>query len=350
MLASAGLILGLAFQPSFFAPEIHGDQSVTFTLTAPAAQIVSVRGDWMAGPKGLAITRQTGGVWTLTTAPLPAGVYLYCFWVDGLRAADPLNRRVKNGYPGLSSFFEVAPAPPAARGVTHVHFYTDKHTGRQRRAHVHTPPSFRRDGARLPVLYLLHGSSDSDRDWLELGGAGEILDRLIADGRAVPMVLAMPDGHPYPSLDVSTRAANLAELGADLTDTLMPLLEREYRVASAPKHRAIAGLSMGGAQAIHFGVAYPTLFGLAGGFSAPSDIPFGSTLLDALRLGPRVRKRPRFWLACGIDDPLLAEARRVHAELTSSGIASEWHETGGAHDWATWRGHLAMLAPLLFRR
>lgn len=340
----------VAVTPLLTAPQIHPDRSVTFALDAPRASSVSLWGDWMPGGTPVPMTRGSSAeAWSLTVPALNPGAYLYCFWVDGLRVADPRNRQVKNGFPGLSSILRIPGAPlPEPRGVAHVHVYRGS-GGSLRRLHIYTPAGYEKRRGPWPVLYLLHGSSDSDRDWLELGQAGEILDRLISERRAKPMLLVMPDGHPYPSLDVSTRAKNLDVLAADLRDHIMPLAERNYQASSRPSRRAIAGASMGGVQALHLAALRPADFSAVAGFSAPGDVPSGRTLRQAWPVPGKKHAEPEFWLACGREDEFLPDAEKVAAYLRQTGRTIHWALTGGAHSWATWREHLELFLERLFR-
>jgi enterochelin esterase-like enzyme len=349
MLLPTLVAAALAAQISFAGPDVSRDHTVVLSVAAPLATAVRLWGDWMTAEAGVPMTRGADGVWTAVTPALSPGPHLYAFFVDGLRVADPANRRVKNGYPGVSSVLDVPGegAVSDARGVTHIHTYVNGETGRVRSLHVYTPAGFSA-ATRLPVVYLLHGSTDTDRDWTRLGQAGEILERLVRDGTARPMLLVMPDGHPYTSLDVSTRAANLRLLDDEIVQTIAPLVERVYHPASGAATRAIAGASMGGAQALHLAARHPGMFGTVVGFSAPGDIPSGPMLVDAWRGHPRDRQ-PGVWLFCGAADPFLAEARLVRDQLQKLGQRVDWTETSGAHDWPTWRGHLESALRRLFR-
>jgi len=331
-------------------PVVRSDGSVTLTVTAPRATVVRAWGDWQRGEAGEPMQRQNDGLWTLTTAPLPPGPHLYAFLVDGLRLADPENRRVKNGFPGVSSIVEI-PDPSLADlpvGVVHVHTYPHPESGRPRTVHVYTPAGFTAR-SRLPVLYLLHGSTDSDRDWLALGQAGRLLERAVRAGTATPMLLVMPDGHPHPSLDVSTRPENLRQLQRELVDVIVPLVERDYHPAPGIAKRAIAGASMGGAQALHLAARAPGLFGTVVGLSAPPDIPEGETLKSAWQKRAAAAPAVRFLLLCGVDDSYLEIAREAATVLKAAGATVDWRETPGGHDWSTWRDHLDRVLPLLFR-
>jgi enterochelin esterase-like enzyme len=234
------------------SPVVHADRSIELTLAAPHASTVRVWGDWQPDGAEQPMPRGDNGVWTLKTGPLSPGPHLYAFVVDGLRMADPTNRRVKNGYPGVSSIIDI-PNPLLAglkTGVVHVHTYTGPETSLARTFHVYTPAGFTAR-SRLPVLFLLHGSSDSDRDWLALGQAAQLLGQAVNAGTAQPMLLVMPDGHPYPSLDVSTRSENLRLLQRELQEIITPTIERHYHPAPGVEKRAAVGASMGGAQVLH---------------------------------------------------------------------------------------------------
>jgi enterochelin esterase family protein len=343
------LLLALLQTAPAEPPTVHPDGSITLTIKVPRASTVRIWGDWQDDDSGAPMRRLDDGTWTLTTGPLSPGPHLYAFIVDDLRVADPRNRRVKNGYPGVSSIVDIPDASLSKlpTGVVHVHTFTNSRTGRTRTVRVYTPAGFTPQ-SRLPILYLLHGSSDSDRDWLTLGQAGQLLERAIRAG-AAPMLLVMPDGHPYPSLDVSTRAENLRLLHEELVEVIAPLVERHYHPALGVARRAVVGASMGGAQAVHLAARAPSLFGTVVALSAPPDVPGGETLNDAWRRRSATAPAVRVRLLCGTRDPFLEEARRAVGVLRALGVPVEWTETPGAHDWSTWRDHLGRVLPQLFR-
>jgi enterochelin esterase family protein len=342
---------------------VHDDRTVTFRLLAPSAHHVVLWGDWMPHDTTIELAMQSDGRWNTTVGPLSPGLYLYAFGVDGVRLADPANRQVKQGYPGLSSAFEV-PGPEAAdlsianvpHGAIHVRYYYSRALRRMCRAHIYTPPGFETSRRRTyPTLYLLHGSYDNDADWSSIGRAGIIIDNLIAQRKAVPILIVMPDGHPWPSFDRLTRAQNLALLNAELIIDLVPLAERLYRASPRRQNRAIAGCSMGGAQALHIGLQNLDRFAAIGLMSAPGDVPGGPPFAEAqaaiLRKPAAINARLRlFWLTCGRGDPYLEGARDVSRHLTERGIHHVWTETEGGHAWIVWRQDLAAFASLLFRR
>jgi enterochelin esterase family protein len=340
--------------PAFDVPIVREDRTVDFRVAAPGARAVALHGEWMPRGSSVAMEKQTNGLWSLTVGPLSPDLYQYGFEIDGLRVPDPANRFVKSGYPGLSSLLEVPGAQflsigAVPHGTVHVHTYMSRATNTVRRLHVYTPPGHDPAAHRVyPVLVLLHGSWDNDAAWIEVGRAGIIMDNLIAEKRANPMVIVMPDGHPHPSFDVATRPRNLELLQRDLADEILPLTERTYRVARDRTRRAIAGFSMGGAQALHLALTMG-LFGSVGAFSAPGDVPKGRTFEEALRAVPDREKLPSMWLACGRDDEYFKTAENVHTILDRYGVQHVWRETDGAHTWLAGRRHLAEFASLLFR-
>lgn len=340
--------------PGFGLPHVRPDRTVEFRLDAPGARKVALQGEWMPSGASLAMKRQPGGIWSLIVGPLPPDLYLYGFEVDGIRIADPSNRLLKTGYPGISSLVEVPGLPLLSarnvpHGALHIHHYRSRVTNSMRRLHVYTPPGYEDSGTQNhPVLVLLHGSWDDDSAWSQVGRAGTMMDNLLAAGIVPAMILVMPDGHPYPSFDVSTRPGNLEWLRRDLGEEILPLLERSYRVARHRNRRAIAGLSMGGAQALHLGLTMDQ-FGTVGAFSAPGDIPKGRTFAEALRdANNSGRNVPMLWLACGKDDPFFGEAQQVHTLLSGRGIPHTWRETEGTHSWMVWRRHFEEFVKLLF--
>jgi len=334
LLATLAAAIALAQFPSAQVPDYAGPQRttdgyVTFVLRAPRATEVLLWGDWMVEGESVPLRKGSDGGWSVTAGPLRPGIYLYAFAVDGVRMPDPRNRRVKNGYPGVSSVLEVgseAARPPLGTVHTHAH---------PRRMHVYVPKG---GGKGMPVLILLHGSWDTASDWIDIGRAPQILDQLIEAGQAKPMILVTVDGHPLPTLAVSTRPQNLALLDAEITEKVIPLVERTYGASPHRRDRAIAGLSMGGMQALSIGLKHADLFDAVGAFSAPGGLP------AVAFAGPSL-----LWLSCGRKDPFYAGAREVHTTLNQQNVRHQWIETDGAHTWIEWRDHLRRFLPLLFK-
>ena len=189
--------------PQFRSPEVSPDGRVTVRLLAPQATEVKLHGEWMGRGETAALEKGGNGVWSVTVGPLKPEYYYYSLTADGTEVVDSKNAAILQGVQGPISMVNV-PGPeaeffawkPVPHGSVHVHWYESKAVGKGRRIHVYTPPGYEKDTkAKYPVLYLLHGSGDTDREWVEIGKANLILDNLLAEGKAKPMIIVMPDGH-----------------------------------------------------------------------------------------------------------------------------------------------------------
>lgn len=346
---------------------VNPDRSITFRLAYPGAKEVSVVTDATLQP--IKLTEGAHGVWTATTPPLPPEHYGYTFIVDGVHMLDPLNRNVHVNYVDLYSDVLVPGTPPAPweltaiphGNVTHHNFTT--HVGlhypdNQTAYVVYTPPGYdpKRKGG-YPVLYLLHGYSDTEEGWTRTGQADLMMDRMLAEGRIVPMIVVMPRG--YGDFDVVShgRAAtadraldqrNVELFDRTLIEEVMPAIEREYNVTPGRENRAVAGLSMGGQEALTLGMKHPDLFAWVGTMSAglPQHPDF-----DAMFPGFNAKKANLrlLWVACGTSDHLLAPNRDLVTWARQEGLPVTPVETPGAHTFVVWRNNLLQLAPLLFR-
>lgn len=334
------------------SPEIATDRQVTFRLRAPKAAAVELAGPFLKGKTRLA--RGADGVWSVTLGPLAPDIYEYNFVVDGLAMIDPGNREVKPMPGPRMSILDIPGEPPllhdfqdVPHGKVALQWYVSKSLGRRRPMQVYTPPEYDRDpAARFPVLYLLHGSGDTEATWVAHGRAHWILDNLIAQGRARPMIVVMLEGHAAAQWAGPARLGNILAFERDLLEDAMPLVERSYRVRiEGAADRAIAGLSMGGSQSFYIGLKHPELFAWVCGMSSAvgdAEVFLG----DAVALNRRLKL---FWLACGRADPLIRTNRESDAALTARGIRHEYVETEGNHSWPVWRHDLEILAPRLFQ-
>lgn len=306
------------------------------------------------------LQRSANGLWSYTSPPLPPDVYEYALHVDGLGIYDAKNGAARSG---RFNQVEVSGAKPAvfqrqygAQGTLHSHLYQSKATGTLRRVKVYTPPGYETSNARYPVLYLLHGSGGDDNDWTrEVGRANIILDNLIGEGKAVPMIVVMPQGHiriPGKKLD---RASSGILFERDLLGDVLPLVERSYRTQSDRAHRAIAGLSMGGGQTVTVGFSHPELFCAYGVFSAgvwKGTEPQFESAIAALQNAPTQQSpqsRALVWLAIGKNDFVRPYSQVLLAHLRGAKIPFSYHESAGGHTWLNWRHYLAAFAPLLFK-
>jgi enterochelin esterase family protein len=225
---------------------------------------------------------------------------------------------------------------------------------------IYTPPNYGKNSAKFPVLYLLHGNGEAQNGWIMNGRANIILDNLIADKKARPMVVVMPQGHALQGANIGplTRLTGESDMFSkrfpgDLLKDVLPLVERNYRVYKDADHRAIAGLSMGGGQALSIGLARTDLFHYALGFSAAVGSPFMNAESEFREVLSRHKdlnyKLRLLWVACGRQDFLYQANRQFVDLLKSKNINVVFHETEGSHVWSVWRNYLNETAPLLFK-
>lgn len=347
------------------SPELHGDGTVTLRVRAARARLLTVRFSGDAVPRRL--TRDSSDVWSITLGPFVPDVYYYSLTIDGTNIPDPLNPSL--GIDGRWSLVEIPgaePAPWSARDVPHgtvstVWYNSKSLGGALRSATVYTPPGYEQSGKPLPVLYLLHGANGTETDWMIDGRANLMLDNLIADGRARPMILVAPFGYPEPTTKLGLNVTRGGRFPAfvqaftrDLLEDVMPLIERRYRTSRTPEQRAIAGLSMGGGEALEIGLSHLERFRSIGGFG--SSVPFyfqdsvqqrllSTTLADSASVNKKIRL---LWFACGHDDGFFANNERLSGVLKARGIRHTFVATPGVHSMETFRRQLADFLTLLF--
>jgi len=345
------------------SPEIHADGTITFRVLAPAAKSVSVGGDMIQDQPRRAMTKDSAGVWSVTMGPFVPDLYDYTYQIDGATVLDPVNPSVTLGPRTSSSLVEVpGPEPqiwdprPVPHGTVHINWYDSREVGGLRAVYVYTPPGYEGGSDRYPVLYLMHGAGFTQQGWTTTGRANLILDNLIADGKAKPMVVVMPYGHAQV---VTTLGFNEPPrhdrrlVSEDLLGTVIPLIERTYRVFTDADHRAIAGFSMGGNQSLTIGLTHPALFHWVAGFSAaiPRDEAglmhrFAGVFDNPARTNATLRL---LWTACGTDDRVWFPPNELFAELLDAHhVRHTFVTTPGAHQWQVWRRNFIALAPLLF--
>jgi enterochelin esterase-like enzyme len=363
-LVMAALAHGQA-SPSFKSSEVHPDRSITFRYKDPAAGkvLLSLEG---AG-KPLPMRKDSDGVWSVVTLPLPPQIYGYGFEVDGRPQFDPKNPVLKPNLINVGNLVTVPGSAPqlweareVPHGVVHHHFYTSKVVNGvvegQTEYYVYTPPSYDPKRAKpYPVLYLLHGWSDMANGWTAVGQANFIFDNLIAEGKAEPMLVAMPLGYGDMKFVTSgggvwdDNAAvdhNVALFSQALLTEILPLVESAYHASKDRNDRAIAGLSMGGLESLTIGLTHPERFGWVGGFSSP----MGHREEDELAaLRGNTARLHLLWIACGKEDDLITRNRNFIAWLKSRDVPVTAIETPGGHTWMVWRDNLAYFAPLLFK-
>ncbi len=344
------------------SPEVHSDGSVTFRFRAPSAKDVELDLEG-AGPQ--AMQKDDQGVWSLTTASLAPDYYGYSFVADSVRLIDPSNPLLVPNLLDTASAAHV-PGPPSLpwelndvpHGEVHHHFYKSAVANDERDYYVYTPPEYESSPKKkYPVLYLLHGFSDDASGWTAVGRANVILDNLIAQGKAKPMIIVMPLG--YGTMDfvrlgwgawshTELRDANFRKFSEALLTEVMPQVETEYRITQDRNARAIAGLSMGGSESLLTGLNHLDKFSWIGAFSSggiPEVFAKDFPSLDA----KANQQLHLLWIACGTEDHLITINRNLREWLKSKGVKATEIETPGEHTWMVWRRNLAEFAPLLFR-
>ena len=346
-------------QAQIVSPEVHPDKRVTFRLQAPKAAEVILRGEWMTTEKQVPLEKGENGVWSATVGPLTPEIYTYSLVVDGVSVVDPRNPLIKGGVRGVSSYVEVSGEKPALyqprevpHGAVSVNWYQSSVLSQPRRVVVYTPPGYERNAkTRYPILYLLHGSGDTEMEWSSFGRANLIADNLIAEGKAKPMIIAMPFGHAVLTAPAGDRNRNTTLFEDDLMKCVAPLVEGNYRVAAGPKNRAIAGLSMGGFQSIEIGLKHLDFFGNIGVFSAGVREDFETRYADVLAKPADLNKKlDVFWIGIGEKDFLLKSSDLLESILNKRDIRHTYVKTEGAHQWMVWRRYLAEILPLLFKK
>jgi enterochelin esterase family protein len=353
------------------SPEILSDHRVTFRIYAPKASEVKASGDF---GKEVTLTKDDEGVWSATVGPLTPDYYNYTFSVDGVRTVDPKNPTIKPGIesivsmfflPGKEADFEENQNVP--HGDIRQLWYQSSTLQSQRRMHVYTPPGYDASTERYPVLYLLHGSGDEDSGWSTIGRAGFILDNLIAQKKAKPMLIVMPNGSmprpknlprfergkKAPPAWVKAMSEVQQRFASELLTDIVPLVEKRFRVREGMENRALAGLSMGGMQTLATVTGHPDQFAYVGVWSAgiledPADWEKrNATFLDN---ADKINKTMKLLsISIGDKDFLLDFSRNLTELLKKHGVKHEEKVTGGAHTWIVWRQYLHDFAPQLFR-
>lgn len=345
------------------SPEVSADRRVTFRLRAPNAREVFVGRE---GAPRLAMQKDEQGVWSATTGPLEPDYYGYSFIVDGVGMIDPGNPLMKPNLLNTTSMVHV-PGPASLpwevngvpHGSVHHHFYRSGVVGDERDFYVYTPPGYDPRGrTRYPVLYLLHGFSDDASGWTSVGLAHVILDNLIAAGKAKPMLVVMPLGYGAPEIvsrtgpgfrDQNLRQRNFDRFRDALLTEVIPEVEKAYRVNPDRTSRAIAGLSMGGAESLFVGLNALDRFAYVGAFSSGGLSPDFDQTFPKLTSAANDRLK-LLWIACGTEDGLIEGNRKLRDWLKSKGVEHVGVETPGAHTWMVWRRNLATFAPMLFQK
>ncbi len=390
--------------PRVVSPEILPDKRVTFRLRAPKSGEVLLNGTWDNGSK-IKMTKDDQGIWSVTVGPLGDQLWAYSFDVDGVKVLDPgnpeLHRDGGNRWENLlmisgpgSDLWDFK--PEIAHGTVHLIWYPSEILKqKERRMYVYTPPGYEVGNAKYPVLYLLHGGGGDEDAWNNIGRANVIIDNLIAQGKAKPMIVVMPNGNatqvvangfgygPTPPRQMFTAPAappvQAAQgLGAgrspgtpgapagappgagrgmsaqryegsypqSLVKEIIPFIKKNYRVLTDKDNRAIAGLSMGGGHTTMATNNNPGVFGWIAVWSAGGQDTeeYVKTLKKVAAGGVK-----HYWIGAGTTDMALNGSKTLYAAAQKAGLNTTFHTAPGAHYWFIWRQFLSEYGALIFK-
>ena len=365
------------------SPEVNADGTVTFRLYNPKAITVQVTGDFLQGAAEM--KQDSTGVWTYTSQKLEPELYSYKFLVNGTEFLDPSNIYRSRDIASFTNFFIISNDKEDKGGLYSVQevphgnvskvWYDSPTLKMQRRMTVYTPAGYEGGNKKYPVLYLFHGAGGDEDAWTTLGRAAQILDNLIAMGKAEPMIVVMPNGNMNaqavagewskgmykPTFTQHMDPPGLATMEESFPD-IQNYVESHYRVIKDKKHRAVAGLSMGGGHTFSVSKTYPDRFDYIGLFSAAivagRNVNFMAvnkqTLEADAELGRQIealkKNNPKlYWIAIGNTDFLYNVNAEYRKYLDEKGMKYEYFENEGGHIWRLWRIYLSMFAPRLFK-
>lgn len=352
-------------QPPLISPEVGTDRRVTFRLYAPQASQVSVAGDVFQGlsqpglsADAIPFTKGPDGLWTGTSrVPFKPGAWRYHFMVDGMTVVDGANQAVSPYQRGLESllvtpgdFSEQRDVPHGA--VSKVWYVASTLGHATREMYVYTPPGYEKGKESYPVLYLIHGGGETAASWPTVGRANEILDNLIADGKALPMIIVMPSGWTPLGGQVMTGDATKDPFNDELMKDIIPYVDGHFRTKADPDHRALSGLSMGGIQTLNIGLhnlgEFRYLAVMSSGWISEADRQaFFSA--EASKIPTYNKELKLFWWGWGQTDIARPNAIAVTDRFKKLGVHLETEETSGGHEWMNWRLYLYQVSPKLFR-
>ena len=374
--ASGQEMNSLMFRAGVKSPEMSQD-SITFRFVAPKAVKVEVSASWLGyNPAKLPMTEGKNGVWSVRIPKPAPELYTYTFVVDGINMLDPSNVMVqRDGSRYMNAFlvtgdYADAYAPCSKPGnVEHVWYYSAEND-MTRRMYVYTPAGYDRNNrnVKYPVLYLLHGGGGDEDAWSTLGRTAEILDNLIATGKAKPMIVVMPNGNPNQyaaqtlgipvKTEVKKYASNFDNYSSLVAD-ILPFVEKNYNVIKNRKGRAVAGLSMGGGQSFFIAFRNVNVFANVGIFSSGliGSAAIGGAPFDAEALFPGMYTAPAkynkfdvIYLACGEEDGRIDGMKDFCQKLNEHGYKGViWEQYPGAHEWKVWRRNLASFVQQIFK-
>lgn len=355
--------------PPLVSPQIAEDGKVTFRILAPQASAVTVGGDIHQGlnseassssspAAGIPMTKGSDGVWSGTsTLPMKPGAWRYHFVVDGMTVLDsrnvntsPFQAQIESLLIVPGDFSETRDVPHGA--VSRVRYVASTLNNAIREMYVYTPPGYEKGTQSYPVLYLIHGGGETAGAWSTVGRANDILDNLIAEGKAVPMIIVMPSGWTPLGGQVMTSDATRDPFNDEMMKDLIPFMQSHFRVKASPDDRALSGLSMGGIQTLNIGLhnlgAFRYLAVMSSGWVSDHDRQFFYDS-EAAKIPTYNSHLKLFWWGWGATDIARPNSILVTEKLKELGVKLETMETPDGHEWKNWRLYLNEVAPKLFR-
>lgn len=355
------------------SPEVNKDNTVTFRLKAANATKVEVVGDFLSKDEKAKMKKVNNDVWEYTTPKaLAPELYSYSFMMDGIKISDPSNVFMSRDVVTISNLFmidgkesELYKVQNVPHGSLSKVWYHSEKLNADRRITVYTPAGYETNGQRYPVLYLLHGMGGDEDSWSTLGRAAQILDNLIVQGKAKPMIVVMtngnsdlqaawgesPTGYVTPTIELPKTTDGSFE---DAFPEVVAFVDKAYRTITKKESRAIAGLSMGGFHSMQISKEYPTLFNYIGLFSASARFKGrkDSHIYEncEAKIKTQFAQKPAlYWIAIGKDDFLYEENQKFRSFLDANGFQYTYVESEGGHIWRNWRNYLCQFLPLIFK-
>jgi len=361
MICTSNFVLGQPTgRPIVISPQVNPDNTVIFRFMAPDAEEVML--DAQFEKTTVPMTKDASGIWSITVGPVEPDMYPYHFSVDGVNVSDPNNTSIFPNEGFQNSIVEITGATPLIHTIQNVphgtlsyRYYTSLELG-VRPVLIYTPPGYEKNtDLKYPLLYLLHGTTDTEETWTKVGRANIILDNLIHQGKAVHMVIVMPYGRAYPKISKSSGSLrtwnNLQEFKKDFLNNLLPFVEENYRVKTDKDNRAIAGFSGGGGETLYLGLNNPDLFRWVCGF-APGMLKEEFDRNNAVAFeNPKLtnQRLKLFWIGVGKEDglyPVISDYLKV---LDEKKINHETFISEGGHTWMNCKLYLTMIAQKLFK-
>ncbi len=335
--------------PVIVSPELGAGNSVTFRFSAKNAKEVLLEAQFLKDK--LPMQKDEVGVWSVTVNSIKPDIYPYCFWVDNTQVNDPNNTAIFANERFKHSLVEIPGDKPLVHSLQNVphgkisyRYYNSKTLGTTRPLLVYTPPGFDASGkTKYPVLYLIHGGSDTEETWTKVGKANLIADNLIAQGKAKPMIIVMPYGNVRPK--------PMPDFTPDVINDVIPFVENNYPVLTDSKNRAIAGFSVGGGQTLNIGLTNTDKFAYVCSYAPYPETEefrknFANYSPDAAKMNKQLKL---FTISVGTDDFLYESVKNNIAMFKSKGLNLEGYIVDGGHTWMNCKLYLAQTLQQLFK-